>query len=427
MIAVERGEMDETGDSAQCALFLARQGEDVVLGGPGPLSAAHGRSLEVAGVRVEAALPLDGVDEIWWDVWTAETDARVQTARTKGLRMTCLADYVLSAHRKRVVAITGTAGKTTTTSLTAQLLGWLRPVTTSLARAGNLWPNASLLEAPSETPIVLELTSSHLAFCNHSPRIATVTNYWLDHLELHGSEDAYRAAKKRIFARQRAGDMAVLPFDDESASSLAEGSPATRCWFAEGLEPPAARVRAWSMGDSIFLEMGGKSLRLGFPVAFTGVRRRALLAALATTLAAVSGSPGTFLEPLEVALTALKLPPHRSGIDDSLATTPRKARASLFPGAHVVVGGLLSIAGRRVHISDVDVEAWVCELKRLAAGVYLFGPAGEWLSKRLDATLYPDVVSALRAARERGSVLISPGFPMLQSDREAVARLAGDA
>ena len=160
------------------------------------------------------------------------------------------------------------------------------------------------------------------------------------------------------------------------------------------------------------------------------------MCALATTLAAVSGSP-IYLEPLEVALATLQLPPHRGSLtgdllDDSLAATPRKARASLFSGAHVVVGGMLFVAGRQVHSSSQEVaelDAWINDLERLAGGVYLFGPAGEWLSTRLRGAVYPDVISAVRAAQAFGSVLVSPGFPMAQTDRVAVAQLglAGDA
>ena len=78
------------------------------------------------------------------------------------------------------------------------------------ARAGNLWPTGDLLErlppATREDPplLLLELTSSHLAFIHHSPTIAAVISFWPDHLELHGDLARYRAAKETIVRHQRA-------------------------------------------------------------------------------------------------------------------------------------------------------------------------------------------------------------------------------
>ncbi len=58
--------------------------------------------------------------------------------------------------------------------------------------------------------MLLELTSSHLAFCDTPPHVAVVTCFWPDHVELHGSVEAYLAAKQRIVRGQRPGDRVVF-------------------------------------------------------------------------------------------------------------------------------------------------------------------------------------------------------------------------
>ena len=75
------------------------------------------------------------------------------------------------------------------------------------ARAGNLWPTGSSRRSSTEADatdraLLLELTSSHLAFMATSPTIAAVTCFWPDHLELHGSLAAYREAKETIVRHQ---------------------------------------------------------------------------------------------------------------------------------------------------------------------------------------------------------------------------------
>ena len=81
------------------------------------------------------------------------------------------------------------------------------------ARAGNLWPTGDLLDrlrrrtrqrslAPRPV-LLLELTSSHLAFMSHSPDLAAVISFWPDHLELHGDLARYRSAKETIVRHQQ--------------------------------------------------------------------------------------------------------------------------------------------------------------------------------------------------------------------------------
>ncbi len=148
----------------------------------------------------------------------AQTDALLQAARTQGLRVggelalftEGLARLRASeGYRPAVLAITGTNGKTTVTSLTGQLV---ERAGRTVAVAGNIGP--SLLDTltarrgSQSLPQVwvLELSSFQLdpssGADDFEPTAATVLNLSQDHLDWHGSMDAYAAAKARVFGRE---------------------------------------------------------------------------------------------------------------------------------------------------------------------------------------------------------------------------------
>ncbi len=148
----------------------------------------------------------------------AQTDALLQAARTQGLRVggelalftEGLARLRASeGYRPAVLAITGTNGKTTVTSLTGQLV---ERAGRTVAVAGNIGP--SLLDTltarrgSQSLPQVwvLELSSFQLdpssGADDFEPTAATVLNLSQDHLDWHGSMDAYAVAKARVFGRE---------------------------------------------------------------------------------------------------------------------------------------------------------------------------------------------------------------------------------
>jgi len=120
-----------------------------------------------------------------------------------------------------VVGITGTSGKTTTTCLVAEMLR--RTVPQTLV-GGNL--GGSLLDRLGGTgpdvPVVLELSSFQLDRLGElpwSPDTAVVTNFAPNHLDIHGSLDAYRDAKRQILAHQDSEGQSVLNVDDAEVAS----------------------------------------------------------------------------------------------------------------------------------------------------------------------------------------------------------------
>ncbi|HJZ64629.1 MAG TPA: UDP-N-acetylmuramoyl-L-alanine--D-glutamate ligase [Candidatus Acidoferrum sp.] len=131
----------------------------------------------------------------------------------------------------RLVGITGSNGKTTTTSLVEHIL---KNSGLSTLLAGNIGtPLIDVVEQTNDqTVTVAELSSFQLEWIEtFRPNISVFLNLTPDHLDRHGSMEAYGAAKARIFERQTASDFAVLNADDPSSTPYAPSTPKV-LWFS---------------------------------------------------------------------------------------------------------------------------------------------------------------------------------------------------
>jgi len=157
-----------------------------------------------------------------------------QLARARAAGLPIIGELELGwrAMEAPTIAITGTNGKTTTTALTGALLaGQPRPVLV----AGNIGTplTASALSFPDDGLVVAEVSSFQLETIDtFQPRVAAVLNVTPDHLDRHGSFDAYVEAKARIFRNQEPTDCAVLNADDPAAAGLAARTRAHVLWFS---------------------------------------------------------------------------------------------------------------------------------------------------------------------------------------------------
>jgi UDP-N-acetylmuramoylalanine--D-glutamate ligase len=134
--------------------------------------------------------------------------------------------------RGRVIAITGTKGKSTTTTLTGRMLeaGGHRVLV-----GGNigLALSAQVDDSTEDTIHVVEASSFQLESTDaFHPWIAVLLNFSPDHLDRHASVDEYAAAKTRIFANQEREDWAVLNADDRPSLDLARATKGRRLFFA---------------------------------------------------------------------------------------------------------------------------------------------------------------------------------------------------
>ena len=132
----------------------------------------------------------------------------------------------------RIVAITGTKGKSTTTTLTGRMLeaGGHRVLV-----GGNIGHalSAQVDESTADTIHVVEASSFQLESVEtFHPWIAVLLNFSPDHLDRHASVDEYAAAKSRVFVNQTAADWAVLNADDPASLALAAGAGSRRLLFS---------------------------------------------------------------------------------------------------------------------------------------------------------------------------------------------------
>jgi UDP-N-acetylmuramoylalanine--D-glutamate ligase len=160
-----------------------------------------------------------------------EQDA-VQAARDRGIPVIAEIELASRWLQGRVIAITGTKGKSTTTALTGRMLeaGGFK-----VTVGGNIGSplSAQVSESTPDTFHVVETSSFQLEQIEtFHPWIAVMLNFSPDHLDRHPDVAAYGAAKARIFENQDAGDFAVINADDPAVLELARRGRASARLFS---------------------------------------------------------------------------------------------------------------------------------------------------------------------------------------------------
>ena len=189
------------------------------------------------------------------------TDADyVQSARKAGARI--WSEIELSSYfaKATVIGITGTNGKTTTTSLVEEIAKLYKPQSRAAGNIGFSFTEAAL-NTPADAYIALELSSFQLeSIENFHPHLSAILNFTPDHLNRHHTYEAYKAAKCRIYENQTAGDFCILNYDDEAVRakglelSEKDNGP-TVVWFSHTHE---SKGGVWSRDGSIVADLDGK-------------------------------------------------------------------------------------------------------------------------------------------------------------------------
>jgi len=155
-----------------------------------------------------------------------------------------------------IVAITGSNGKTTTTTLTGEIMAAAGLPTLVGGNIGT--PAISLADrAQTETVVVLEISSFQLeTIQTFRPKIAVVLNVTPDHLDRHRTFEIYTDAKARIFENQQASDFAVLNADDPTCVAMGTRTRAKVFWFSRQKE---VQEGAWVRdGNIVFRDSNGQ-------------------------------------------------------------------------------------------------------------------------------------------------------------------------
>jgi UDP-N-acetylmuramoylalanine--D-glutamate ligase len=307
-----------------------------------------------------------------------------------------------------IVAITGSNGKTTTTTLTGEILtaGGLSTVV-----GGNIGtPAISLVErASTETIAVLEVSSFQLeTIQTFRPRIAVVLNVTPDHLDRHRTFAAYTDAKARIFENQRADDFAVLNAEDPTCVGLATRTKAGVFWFSRMEEvKQGAYVRE---GQILFRDSKGqREIMLLSEIPLKGAHN------VENVLAAVCVGALSKIDPDQIrkAVAAFKAVEHRleyvatvRGVEyynDSKATNVDatiKALESFPSNIHLILGG---------KDKGTDYSVLNDLLRQRVKRIYTIGAAAGKIESQIKGATEIVHAETLEIAIKRASESAQPG------------------
>lgn len=236
-----------------------------------------------------------------------------------------------------VIGVTGTKGKTTTTSLIAHILE-VSEREVVRAGIGQIGVLSMLGKIGPESVVVFELSSwrlSALGRLKKSPHIAVLTNLYPDHLNYYGTMKAYAADKRFIFSSQKGNDTLIANADNGFVREMAQDAPAGLVWFSE--KGPVDDDGVWQADGMLFARVRGKESVL-LPVEKIPLRGSHnvgnVLAAAGAALAS-----GLSIEEVRSGIESFQGVPHRlepvaekdgvSYINDTAATIPEAAIAAL--------------------------------------------------------------------------------------------------
>jgi UDP-N-acetylmuramoylalanine--D-glutamate ligase len=307
-----------------------------------------------------------------------------------------------------VLAVTGTNGKTTTVELLAACLRADGIDAVACGNVGHPFPAAA---REGHAALVVEASSFQLRFHEtFHPQISVLLNLAPDHLDWHGSLEAYRDAKSRIFINQSEGDTHIGNRDDRAAAAVSWRAPCPVRWF-RSVKPVDGEIGYDPDGELV--SRIGDGARLGWVAGErAGLRVDAAAAAgaaLAFGVAAPSIVAGiAAFEPLAHRGETVAVVDGVRFIDNSKATNVHAALAAL-----AAVHDAVLIAGGRAKGVDLSPLAGVRD--RLA-GVVAIGEAAPDLVSLFDGLVPVEAASSIedavlvahRMAPPRGAVLLAP-------------------
>ncbi|MDD3650385.1 UDP-N-acetylmuramoyl-L-alanine--D-glutamate ligase [Immundisolibacter sp.] len=359
-----------------------------------------------------------GVDEIVVSPGIGLDQPQLAAAAARGLPLLGDIELFARAATRPVVAITGSNGKSTVTTLVGELLA---AAGVKAAVGGNLGtPALDLLTGPQADAYVLELSSFQLErTAGLRPAAACVLNLSPDHIDRHGSFAAYAAAKARVL---HGAAVAVLNRDDAAVAALADGLAAGQriIWFGLGAPGPGDFGLVERDGAP-WLARGDRALLPAAALRLPGRHNLANALAALALVDALGVAPETTL-PALAAFTGL---PHRTqfvaehaGVawyDDSKGTNVGATLAAIEGLAPTRPSGrLVLILGGQGK--GQDFSALRAALAAHGRGAVLIGEAAPAIRAAIGAAvpclLAPDMPGAVAAAaalaRPGDGVLLSP-------------------
>ena len=336
-----------------------------------------------------------------------------QLVRARAQGIPVIGEIELAARflKGKIVAITGSNGKTTTTTLCGDLIASSSQRT---LMGGNIGTPVILLvdDSTDDTINVIEVSSFQLETIEtFHPHVAVVLNITPDHLDRHGSMEAYTAAKARIFENQTASDFSVLNLDDPGSAGLQSRTKARVCWFTRKQQLTGERIGAFVRDGEIFWRGAGRDERVLAISEITLKGAHNLENVLAAV--AVGRLCGCDAVSIRNAVRQFKAVEHRlqhvgtvAGVEyynDSKATNVDATIKAIesFPGnIHLILGG---------KDKDSDYTLMNSLLRERVKRVYTIGAAAEKIRSHVQAAVEVLPCRTLDNAVERAHDLAKSG------------------
>ncbi|MHB1136438.1 MAG: UDP-N-acetylmuramoyl-L-alanine--D-glutamate ligase [Coriobacteriia bacterium] len=394
----------------------------VIDSGSGEVVAA--RADELRSLGAEVLLGCDRVES--GDLVVASPGIRpssvlMASARELGVPLISEIELAYRLSEAAWVAITGTNGKTTTTALVTHLL---REAGFVAEPAGNIGPAASRVacELGSAGIVVAEVSSFQMVLADtFHPRVAALLNITPDHIDYHGSLEAYAAEKAKVFAHQVPGDTAVIDIDDPGSAAYADDVASRGITVRRVSRAQAPRSGAYLRGTMLVLEERGEEHTLVETGSLSILGDHNVSNALAA--AACARAMGASVEAIRAGLVSFKPIEHRlepvgvvdevEYFNDSKATNPDAVLKALTAfGSRSLV---LLLGGRNkgvdMHPLARAVAERTCDVVIFGEAVPEFAAAFEGLDLRVvRAEGLTDAVAHAHEIAQPGSVvLLSPG------------------
>jgi len=455
------------------ARWLAARGARVIASDLRPPQEEVREELERMGIEMvigpQREALLEGVDALAVSPGVPQDIPLLQAARDRRLPLTTEPRLFAQACPAPIAGVTGSSGKTTTTTLVARMLEASGFRTHLGGNIGDpLLPQLEAIAADDRT--VMELSSFQLLYwaetaawrdapppwndsAGVSPHVAAILNLTPNHLDRHPSMAHYAAAKANILAFQTPDDWVILNREDAMTAPWAEsgrvripagdGQPARDFAIPGqiltfGFQRPAQGEGSWLEDGWVVLRWQGETQRV-FPVEAIRLRGRHNLAN-ALAAAVIAAAAGATPEGMAEAIADFRGVPHRLEevaridgalwINDSIATAPERALAALRSFDEPII---LLAGGRDKHL---PWDAWAEEVHRRVRVVIAFGearpiieqalaqrPPHSCLQSLLPADDLPDaVMQAARMAQPGEIVLLAPGGTSFDAYPDFAAR-----
>ncbi|TKJ31156.1 MAG: UDP-N-acetylmuramoyl-L-alanine--D-glutamate ligase [Chloroflexi bacterium B3_Chlor] len=421
------------------AKFLAGQGANVTITDMKSEEALRDKTDQLAGLPIHYLLgghPEESLDAdvIFVSPGVPREIPILVEAQQRGVALSSETKLFFSLCRAPIIGITGSSGKTTTTSLVGDIMraGGYRTFV-----GGNIGsPLISVVdEIEPQDKVVMELSSFQLEALDQSPHIAAILNLSPNHLDRHQSIDDYVSAKVNIIRFQKEDDYAILNADDPLAQQIAK-----HCRGRTLLFSPQQEVETGA-----FLDQGQVTVRWEDEEwKVCHVSEVQLLGShnLENVLAAcaIAVPAGAQSEAMRTAVTSFSGVEHRlelvaeiEGVryyDDSIATSPQRAMAALNSFSEPIV---LLAGGRGKHL---PLEGLAQLIVKKVKALILFGEAASLLEQavmeiqgdRRELPIYrsADLSEAVRTAgqivRAGDVVLLAPACTSFDMYRDFAER-----